>query len=642
VDPARHEEIAHSLFRESNDAFILFNPTDNRVVDLNPAALRLTGYERKAALGILVTDLLHSDDPNGVRNLIEAYRKTGFFHSREGYQLKRPDGTPLAVNVSVTRIHTSPDPLGLAVIRDISERRKAQELLEQFFRFSPALFAIISPEGRIVRSNVAFEKTLGYTADELRAKPAREFLAGDAPQSAGRDPADEPAFESRCRTKDGAERVVSWSTAKVDSLTYAVGLDVTVAKQAAELRRAKEAADLANQAKGHFLARMSHELRTPLTAILGLIDVVMDDPSFRLLASERADDVKTVKRNGEHLLQLINNVLDLSRIEEGKLEVHAAPCDPERIANEVAEMLRVRADSKRIALVVERVSAVPPTIRTDPVYLRQILLNLVGNAIKFTDKGSVRLRIGLERDVTPAPRLRFDVIDSGPGLAPDAIPALFEQFHQLDVTQRRSPGGTGLGLFISRQLAQAIGGEIRVESEVGQGSTFTLVLPAVVVGAGGSPADQLAGVRAASHRREPSSLGHCRLLLAEDNPDNRRAIELRLQQMGAEVTLARDGQEAYEAAMAANAGGRPFDVILMDMQMPGLDGYEATRRLRSQGYHAPIIALTAYALDEDRAECLESGCDEHISKPIDWDRLVHLVEPRCGQSSAVAQPDASG
>jgi PAS domain S-box-containing protein len=622
VESARHQEIAHSLFRESNDAFILFDPRDNRVVDLNPAALRLTGFERRAVLGMQVTDLFLADEPDGVAHLIDAYRKTGFFHSREDYYLKRKAGAPLAINISVSRIHTSPDPLGLAVIRDVSERRKAQEVLEQFFRFSPALFAIVAPEGRFARTNLAFEHVLGYSAEELRSKEAAGFLSA-GPGEGGTEPA---VFESQCRHKDGTDRWISWSTARVDGLTYAVGLDVTGAKQAAELRRAKDAAELASRAKGHFLARMSHELRTPLTAILGLVDVFMDDRSFAQVPSDRAEDIRTIKRNGEHLLQLINNVLDLSRIEEGKLDIRLGPCNPEQLTSDVVDLLRVRAEAKGLSLAVEQTTPLPSAIQSDAVYLRQILINLVGNAIKFTERGGVLVRVGVEREGALAPRLRFDVVDTGVGLAPEAIPTLFQPFHQVDITQKRRPGGTGLGLVICQQLAHALGGEIRVESIVGKGSTFTLLL------ASGDLDRELREVDVPSAGREDASADVSssstprRVLLAEDNQDNRRAIGLRLQQMKFDVTSVRDGQEAYELAMETWAKGRPFDVILMDMQMPRLDGYEATRRLRSRGYDRPIIALTAYALDEDRVECLQSGCNEHIGKPIDWERLVGLVD----------------
>jgi PAS domain S-box-containing protein len=629
MDKSHDQEVLRCLFRESNDAYFLFDPKDLLVVDLNPAALRMTGLDRKAALRLRVTELFSSDEPDGVEHLIDAYRNTGVFHSREDYYLTRSHGDPIAVNLSASRIHTTPEPVGLVVVRDISERRKAQEVLERFFRFSPALFSILDDDGRFLKVNSTWHETMGYQVEELRSVEVLELVPPEDREAAKL--ALEPglggpsAREIRFRHKDGGDRWLSWSAARVDGSNYAVALDVSGKKESDALRRAKESAESASRAKGQFLSSMSHELRTPLTAILTLVDVLIGDPQFQGISEDRAEDLATIRRNGDYLLKLINNVLDLAKIEGGSFSATQLPCDPNEIVAEVAGLMKVRADAKGLALVVMSSLPPSPTIQTDPVRLRQILINLVGNAIKFTDKGGVRIEIG----AGDGSMLHFDVIDTGVGLRDEEITALFQPFHQIGDSQGRSPSGTGLGLAISRRLSEALSGSISVRSESGVGTTFRLSIPSVEPGRVASQVESASGPQPLS--TSPSQgLGSDRsrrILLVEDNADNRRAIRLRLEQVGLKVSTAQNGQEALEVVLN-NAGAErgAFDVILMDMQMPVLDGYETTRLLRMQGYEGPIVALTAFALDEDREECLRIGCDDHISKPIDWIQLLRLID----------------
>ena len=627
MNTIHHQEVLHCLFRESNDAFFLFDPVSLLVLDLNPAALRLTGLDRKAALRLRVTELFSSDDPDGVANLIEAYRKTGIFHSREDYFLARPGGEPIAVNLSASRIHTQPEPIGLVVARDISERRRAQEVLERFFRSSPALFGILTDDGRFRVANGAWNDTLGYSMEELRSAEVLSLVPPEDREVARR--AIEPRrggpspVEVRFRHKSGGDRWLSWSSARADGNNYAVALDVTATKEADGLRLAKETAEAASRAKGQFLSRMSHELRTPLTAILTLVDVLIGDPSLRGIAKDRADDLATIRRNGDYLLQLINSVLDLAKIEGGQFATAPVPCDPKGIVDEVIGLMKARATAKGLPL--EAAYATPtPVFLADPVHLRQILINLVGNAIKFTEEGGVRVEVGME----DGPTLRVEVIDTGIGMVDGELSSLFQPFRQAGDARRLNPGGTGLGLAISQRLAMAMGGSITVRSERGVGSTFRLAIPA------GEPARMPFGDRPAEEPSSPpaqpasesGSPRSRRVLLAEDNSDNRRAIRTRLEQLGLDVSTAQNGQEALDVALGSIAHGRAFDLILMDMQMPVLDGYEATRQLRVRGYEGPIVALTAFALDEDREECLRFGCDDHISKPIDWSHLSGLID----------------
>jgi PAS domain S-box-containing protein len=646
----RQAEIARSLFRESNDAFFVFDPADLRIVDLNPAALRMTGFSRKAALAMRVNDLFTSAEPDGMRRLIEAVEQTRFFHSREEYGLARLEGEPLSVNVSVSRVHTRPEPLGLVVVRDVTERRRAHEVLDQFFRHSPALFAILGPDGRFLRVNAAWAGALGYPAEELRAvSPADLVFPESAAELGGWDPsrpgAGGPTLEVRFRHKFDGDRWLSWSVATVDGTTYVVAQDVTERRRGEAFRQAKEAAEAANRAKTEFLANTSHEIRTPLTAILGFTDLLIHEqarPDRGAHADAHTiDRLRTIQRNGELLLGIVDDILDLSKIESDRIDVGLAECSPSEVVDDVIGLMRVRSQEKGLSLSVRADEAVPGTVRTDPLRLRQILFNLVGNAIKFTERGGVEVKIRPDRQENAEPAVSFDVTDTGIGMSPEEIAALFRPFSRAKTSRERGFGGTGLGLAISQRLARMLGGSIDLRSTPGAGSTFTLTIPAVPAGGGPhvdlsekGPSARAAG-RAAPAR--PAKLSG-RILVAEDNTDNQRVIALRLGMAGLDVTLALNGRVAVDLALGARDRGRPFDVILMDMQMPVLDGYEATRQLRAEGVGTPIIALTAHAMADERAQCLRLGCDDFLSKPIDWENLLGIIASLVARASTSDPP----
>jgi len=433
----------------------------------------------------------------------------------------------------------------------------------------------------------------------------------------------------------------------------------------------------ANRSKSEFLTNVSHELRTPLTAILGFTDVLLEDDADRLSPAERSARLLTIRRNGQHLLELINDVLDLSKIEAGKMNVERLVVSPARIVGDVVTLLQVRADDKDLALSTVFEGRFLTTVHTDPTRLRQILINLVGNAIKFTEAGSVTITSRLTRSGESGARLQFDVADTGIGMTADQIKRIFTPFTQADASSTRNYGGTGLGLAISRRLAQMLDGDITVRSAPGQGSLFRLEISAAGVSesetAGGLASSNESGLPASSARRpapvalsaipsgeppdiscdeSPAVIPPCRspnavggelsglrILLAEDGPDNRQLVGHVLRRAGAEVALAENGRAAVTCAREALAAGRPFDVLLMDMQMPVLDGYAATRELRAAGYVLPIIALTAHAMADDRRKCLEAGCDDYTTKPIKRADLVALV---VRHAPLAAQPAACG
>ncbi len=390
------------------------------------------------------------------------------------------------------------------------------------------------------------------------------------------------------------------------------------------IRKAKESAEAASIAKSQFLANMSHEIRTPLTAVLGFAENLLDSASEH----DRRIAVKTILRNGEHLLEIINGILDLSKIEAGRLEIERLRVSPVQLAADVASIMRVRADAKNLPLLLKFDGPVPETILSDPTRLRQILLNLVGNAIKFTETGRVELAVTLTDDGTGRKQMEFKITDTGIGMTPEQSAKLFQPFTQADGSTTRKFGGTGLGLAISRPLARMLGGDVTLASVPGLGSVFTVIVdpgPLDSVRLLENPSEALAAEPEFAVTDLSSVKLAARILLAEDSPDNQVLISNFLRKLGAEVRIAEDGRKAVDLALAAAQSATPFDLVLMDMQMPELDGYEAARHLRAHGYQRPIIALTANAMGGDQQKCLDAGCNDYASKPIDRLRLVSQI-----------------
>ncbi|MCG8406667.1 MAG: response regulator [Phycisphaerales bacterium] len=394
----------------------------------------------------------------------------------------------------------------------------------------------------------------------------------------------------------------------------------------ANLQDAQAKAILATRAKSEFLANMSHEIRTPMTAILGFTETIADN----VTEPETIEATEIIRRNGEHLLGIINDILDLSKIEAGKMTIERIPCSPHEIASEVASLIRVRVEAKGLKFNIETIGAIPESIQSDPTRVRQILLNLVGNSVKFTEVGGVRLILRFT-DNDSCPMMQFDVVDTGIGMSEQKATKLFQAFSQGDTSMARQFGGTGLGLTISKRFAEMLGGDISiVDTQEGVGTRFRATVTT-------GPLD---GVRMVESPRSTNvvktkkpkavananALAGCRILLAEDGPDNQRLISHVLKKAGADVEVAENGQIALDKAMPAVEAGNPFDVILMDMQMPVLDGYTATSLLRVKGYTGPIIALTAHAMTGDREKCIKAGCDDYTTKPIDRKKLIELIQ----------------
>jgi signal transduction histidine kinase/ActR/RegA family two-component response regulator len=428
------------------------------------------------------------------------------------------------------------------------------------------------------------------TATEVRSLCGIAIPAGDGDLTP----------ESAARTSDELLRALAdLSQANTDLERVRIDLE----RRNLQLEEARRTAMDATRSKSEFLANMSHEIRTPLAAIIGYAELIAEDPENPAAHAEMAG---TIRRNGEHLLALVGDILDLSKIEAGRVEIERIPTDPAACVRDVIDLLSPEATRRGLTLAFETGAEVPPSVALDPTRFRQVVLNLVGNAVKFTKDGGVAVRLDHH---AASNRLEVAVTDTGIGIDPARRARIFEPFRQADGSTTRRFGGTGLGLSISRRLCELLGGGLSVESIPGMGSTFTAAfhaLPAVPLGQ--------------APDSESLSVG-LRVLLAEDGPDNRRLIEHLLGRLGAIVDSVENGAEAVERVLH----GPPVDVLLLDMQMPVMDGWEAARRIRNAGCGVPIIALTANALPGDRAACLEAGCDEYLTKPVRRPDLARTI-----------------
>lgn len=525
---------------------------------------------------------------------------------------------------------------------------QAHSQLEQLIDGSRQVAIIATdPQGIITIFNPGAERLSGYHGSDVINKldasvlfDAKELSEMATPQQ--RTSAFAPlaivAAQQRAQERDwvwhrpdGGTRRVNlaanpWKDANGELVGYMfVAVDVTEREAAMRtLDNARRKADSANRMKSSFLANVSHEIRTPMTAILGCAELLLDNENT---PQERVSYAETVKRSGEHLLAVLNDILDISKIEAGRLNIELIDVRIGEIVDEAVKLMQPRAKEKSIGLVVQREgNALDSLVRTDPLRVRQILMNLVGNAIKFTAKGAVTVIVRANVDSGDS-SVEIEVMDTGIGIAPDQMRFLFESFEQGDASTARRFGGTGLGLAISQRLARLLDGDITVRSEVGKGSTFSFRFsPSIVTDfVEAAPATQ-------AEKAAPTRLDGQRVLLVDDSPDNQRLVATLLRRSGAEVEIAKNGREALEAVVR---GGmlRDFDVILLDMQMPELDGYATARELRASGYHGRIVALTGNAAVDDRDRCLSAGCDDHAIKPIAREKLIAICSRAAGASA---------
>lgn len=407
-----------------------------------------------------------------------------------------------------------------------------------------------------------------------------------------------------------------------------VNRDVVLEAQSAELRRIRVHADEAQRARGALLAEISREIRTPLTTILGFADLLLCET----LPDSQREVLLTIRRNGEQLVKILHDVLELAQLEAGRVEIDVLPCSPRQIATDVVALTRQRAAEKGLELEFEADDDLPNLVRLDPSRCRQILLNLVYNAIKFTVTG--RVTLGVKYDTTDNSALVWTVRDTGPGIEPGRLARLFQVRWQPGDQLTPEHHRPALGLAVCKELTERLGGTIDVESTVGQGTEFRVRLPAPA--AEDDPLARrtlpLAQQNYGAERSPSSPLDGRRVLLAEDGPDNRRLFATVLTRAGASISLAEDGQVACQLLEAELAHGQPFDLVVIDMQMPVCDGYLATQRMRALGYRGPIVALTASSLAADRDRCLAVGCDDYLCKPVDFRQLIDTLAMRCDKN----------
>ncbi|MCI0691834.1 PAS domain S-box protein [candidate division KSB1 bacterium] len=668
------EEQFRALFENSIDAVLLATP-DGNIIAANPEACRVFGRTEEEICQLGRTGLIDPADSR-LPVLLQERERTGRFKGELSF--KRKDGSVFPGEVSSAFYKDKSGAMKASVIiRDITERKRAEaELMKSEERFrtlfesAPIGISINNAEGKFLQVNRAFADMMGFGEDELRAMTFKEItFAEDLAESKeifGELVQGQRAqfrIEKRYRQKNGG---VIWANTVCSAVrdnegrfmyTFAMVSDISERKRAeAELRKAhdelelrveertnelseanklltreieerlrmeealrqaKDAAEAANRAKSEFLARMSHELRTPLNSILGYAQIFKRDKG---LTEAQQEGIAIMHKSGEHLLGLINEVLDLSKIEAQQMELRVVAFNLPEFLNGLVEVFRERAEQKGLDFLYEALSPLPVAVRGDAQRLRQVLINLLGNAIKFTERGSVALKVGYHETLPNQTLIRFQVEDTGIGIAPEHWETIFHPFHQVS-DDRHFIEGTGLGLTISRELVRMMGGELKLKSTPGQGSVFwvDLNLHEIPSGAVVGTIGERTILRYQGARRK--------ILVVDDKPENRAVIVNLLAPLGFDLREAADGREGVSKATAWQP-----DLILMDLVMPEMDGFEATRRIRQTPtlQNVIVIALSASVFEHNRQQSLEAGCNDFIPKPLRAENLLEQLRMHLG------------
>jgi two-component system, sensor histidine kinase and response regulator len=624
------EDRYYTLVESLGDG-VLSTTADGRIRMANPAAARVLGMPRDMLLGRDLRDMTHADDLPLIDGEMER-RRQGERSVYEFRVIRPEDGGVRAIQVTATPQFDGQKQFqgSLGIYRDVTQEREMQQrlrLLAHTLESVDESVVICGPDDRIVFVNRAFERTYGYEERELLGKNISAVRSPLTPAEVGSEilPATLAGGwrgELWNRRKDGTDFLVMLTTAAVTDdtgkleATVGVVRDITEARRfEAELKRAKEEAERANLAKSEFLATISHEIRTPMNGVIGMTSLLLDTN----LDETQRDYAETVRKSAESLLTIINDILDFSRIEAGKMAIDATPFDLETVIGDVTGILAPRAGAAGLTLSVEYPEALPRRFVGDSGRVRQVLMNLVSNALKFTQRGEVKVLVecaGLDAQLA---EMRLSVRDTGVGIPDDKLDLIFEKFSQVDSSNTRRYGGTGLGLAIAKELVDLMHGRIGVRSRVGQGSTFWCSLPLRLDLAGELPRTLPAPTGARRINTKP-----IRVLLAEDNVVNQKVAAGMLQRLGFGADVAANGREALE-----KLSHREYDLVFMDCHMPEMDGYDAAGELRRREggtRRTTIIALTADAREGTRERCMKAGMDDYIVKPVRLEDLRQALE----------------
>ncbi len=626
-----------AIIESSNDA-IIGKTFEGIVTSWNPAAERLFGYSEVEMLGNSILKIVSEDNHEEEMRLVSRLKEGLRIDQYETVRIRK-DGTPIDVILNISPINDSAGRRvgASSIVRDITDRKRAAESLrasETRFRMladNMSQFAwMADKEGAIYWFNKRWYDYAGGTFEQMQGSGWRHAVHPDhidrvvenMQRSWDTGESWEDTFPIRGKDsqyrwflsralpiRDDQGQIATW---------FGSNTDITELKEyEATSHQARIAAETANLSRGEFLANMSHEIRTPMTAILGHADILLEhihDP-------DNLHSVDTIRRNGKFLLQIINDILDLSKIDAGKFLIDQERIEPAVILADVHSLMDVRAQEKKLDFQMEIESRLPQSIQTDAVRLRQILLNLIGNAIKFTNHGSVSLAA---RYLPDSNKLQFEVRDTGIGISADNIDKLFCPFMQADTSSTRAYEGTGLGLAISRRLAQALGGDIAVRSELGKGSIFTLTIDCGSLENVCLVEPSVVPKKMDENNTATMHIDGC-ILVVDDRRDIRFLAQHFIERAGGKVVTATNGQEALDLLTHPNIEQGVVDVVVMDMQMPVMDGYAAAEKLRQCGFKKPIIALTANAMKEDRKKCLSAGCNDYATKPLDGTKLIRMI-----------------
>jgi PAS domain S-box-containing protein len=620
-----------------------------KLLYVNPATIRMMGaHSAQDLLGKPILDLVHPDFRQAVMARAKAALVTGATMPLAEEKFLKLDGSTIDVEVQTASIFYDGEPAVQVVMNDITERKAVDQQIRKLFlavEQSPESILITNIDAEIEYANAAFLRTSGYRREDVIGKNPRILQSGKTPASTYAALWDSLAKGKtwkgelyNCR-KDGSEYVESASIAPLrqadGSISHFVAvkeditetkrlglelnqhrqhLEVMVEQRTSELVAARELAETASIAKSSFLANMSHEIRTPMNGIIGMANILRREG----VTSKQAKRLDTIDASAQHLLSVINDVLDISKIEAGKFTLEEAPLVVSSLMANVSSILSERVKDKDIHLLIET-EHLPHSLVGDATRLQQALLNYATNAVKFTEQGTVTLRALKQQETDDSVMVRFEVIDTGIGIEPEAMSRLFGAFEQADNSMNRKYGGTGLGLAITQRLAELMGGTAGADSTAGVGSTFWFTVKLAKRGeAAAATADTAIDSEAEIRRRYP---GH-RILVVDDEPINREVALIQLEAVGLVVDMAADGAEAV-----AMAQKNRYAAILMDMQMPKLNGVEATKEIRHlPGYlDTPIIAMTANAFAEDRALCAAAGMSDFLIKPFNPDELFAVL-----------------